>query len=111
MRRTLRGAENLGFLHLYDGEEAVSVGVMQALGPADAVIATYREHGQALARGVPRRRDGGNARQAQRAVAAVAAARCTSSTARRFYGGNAIVGGGLPLSIGVALADRMGRPQ
>src|SRR3974377_1520590 len=42
----------LGFLHLYDGEEAVSVGVMEALQPQDAVIATYREHGQALARGV-----------------------------------------------------------
>ena len=43
----------LGFLHLCDGEEAVSVGVMQALGPQDAVVATYREHGQALARGLP----------------------------------------------------------
>jgi pyruvate dehydrogenase E1 component alpha subunit/2-oxoisovalerate dehydrogenase E1 component len=42
----------LGFLHLCDGEEAVSVGVMQALGPQDAVVATYREHGQALARGL-----------------------------------------------------------
>ena len=42
-----------GFLHLYDGEEAVSVGVMQALAPEDAVVATYREHGQAIARGIP----------------------------------------------------------
>ena len=42
-----------GFLHLYIGEEAVAVGVMQALKPEDAVVATYREHGQALARGVP----------------------------------------------------------
>src|SRR5512135_2441837 len=42
----------LGFLHLYDGEEAVSVGVMAALKPEDAIVATYREHGQALARGV-----------------------------------------------------------
>src|SRR5512142_1274516 len=45
----------LGFLHLYDGEEVVSVGVMEALTAEDSVIATYREHGQALARGV----DGG----------------------------------------------------
>jgi len=43
----------LGFLHLYDGEEAVSVGTMQALTSDDAVVATYREHGQALARGIP----------------------------------------------------------
>jgi TPP-dependent pyruvate/acetoin dehydrogenase alpha subunit len=41
-----------GFLHLYIGEEAVSVGVTAALTPEDAVVATYREHGQALARGV-----------------------------------------------------------
>src|SRR5512146_2447817 len=42
-----------GFLHLYIGEEAVAVGVMQALTPADAIVATYREHGHALARGLP----------------------------------------------------------
>ena len=42
-----------GFLHLYIGEEAVAVGAMQALTPDDAIVATYREHGQALARGVP----------------------------------------------------------
>ena len=43
-----------GFLHLYDGEEAVAVGVCSALDPSrDAVVATYREHGHALAHGVP----------------------------------------------------------
>jgi TPP-dependent pyruvate/acetoin dehydrogenase alpha subunit len=42
-----------GFLHLYDGQEAIAVGVMQALEPRDAVVATYRDHGQAIARGVP----------------------------------------------------------
>ena len=42
-----------GFLHLYNGEEAIAVGVMQTLGADDAVVATYREHGHALARGVP----------------------------------------------------------
>src|SRR5512141_2312645 len=41
-----------GFLHLYDGEEAVAVGVMAALTPEDNIVATYREHGHALARGV-----------------------------------------------------------
>ena len=40
-----------GFLHLYVGEEAVAVGAMQALGPEDAIVSTYREHGHALARG------------------------------------------------------------
>ena len=42
-----------GFVHLYIGEEAVAVGVNQALTDRDAVVATYREHGHALARGVP----------------------------------------------------------
>jgi TPP-dependent pyruvate/acetoin dehydrogenase alpha subunit len=41
-----------GFLHLYIGEEAVATGVMAALRPEDAVVATYREHGHALARGI-----------------------------------------------------------
>ncbi|MGA2494336.1 MAG: pyruvate dehydrogenase (acetyl-transferring) E1 component subunit alpha [Roseiarcus sp.] len=98
----------VGFLHLYDGEEAVSVGVMQALGPDDAVVATYREHGQALARGVP----------AGAVMAEMLGKRegcCLGrggsmhifDRQRRFYGGNAIVGGGLPLAVGVALADKM----
>ena len=42
-----------GFLHLYDGEEAVEIGVIPVLEKRDRVVATYREHGQALVRGVP----------------------------------------------------------
>src|SRR6266508_3985891 len=42
-----------GFLHLYIGEEAVAMGTMQALTAEDGIVATYREHGQALARGIP----------------------------------------------------------
>ena len=41
-----------GFLHLYIGEEATGVGSLQAFTPDDAIVATYREHGQALARGM-----------------------------------------------------------
>ena len=41
-----------GFLHLYIGEEAVAAGCMRALTAEDAVVATYREHGHALARGI-----------------------------------------------------------
>ena len=41
-----------GFLHLYIGEEAVAVGALHALRPADNVVATYREHGHALVRGL-----------------------------------------------------------
>jgi len=42
-----------GFLHLYIGEEAVAAGAMQSFTPEDAIVTTYREHGYALARGVP----------------------------------------------------------
>jgi pyruvate dehydrogenase E1 component alpha subunit len=98
----------LGFLHLYDGEEAVSVGVMEALGPGDAVVATYREHGQAIARGIPM-----TALMAEMLGKAEGCCRGRGGSmhifdrAARFYGGNAIVGGGLPLAVGVALGDKM----
>ncbi len=97
-----------GFLHLYDGEEAVSVGVMQALTPQDAVVATYREHGQAIARGIPM---GPLMAEMFGKLSGVCRGRGGSmhvfDRASRFYGGNAIVGGGLPLAVGIALADRM----
>lgn len=100
-----------GFLHLYDGEEAVAVGVMGTLEPRDAVVATYREHGQALARGVPM-----NAVMAEMLGKAEGCSRGRGGSmhlfdaARRFFGGNAIVGGGLPLAVGIALADQRLRP-
>lgn len=100
-----------GFLHLYDGEEAVAVGVMAALGPQDAVVATYREHGQALARGVPM-----DALMAEMLGKREGCCRGRGGSmhvfdgGRRFFGGNAIVGGGLPLAAGIALADRQLRP-
>ena len=72
-----------GFLHLYDGEEAVAVGVIPALEPRDRIVATYREHGQALVRGVPMTRHWPRCTESRRAAAAAAAARCTSSTAHQ----------------------------
>lgn len=99
-----------GFLHLYVGEEAVATGVMQALGPEDAVVATYREHGHALARGIDA---GGLMAEMYGRREGVSRGRGGSmhifDAATRFYGGNAIVGGGLPLAVGLALADRMQR--
>ena len=85
---------------------------MQALRPEDAVVATYREHGHALARGVP-----AGALMAEMFGKAKGCSRGRGGSmhlfdaARRFYGGNAIVGGGLPLAVGLALADQLlGRP-
>jgi pyruvate dehydrogenase E1 component alpha subunit len=97
-----------GFLHLYIGEEAVAVGVMQSLRPEDAVVATYREHGHALVRGVP-----AGAVMAEMFGRQEGCSRGRGGSmhlfdvARRFYGGNAIVGGGLPLAVGLALADKL----
>ena len=97
-----------GFLHLYIGEEAIAVGAMQALLPADAVVATYREHGHALARGVSM-----NAVMAEMYGKAEGCSHGRGGSmhlfdaATRFYGGNAIVGGGLPLAVGLALAEKM----
>jgi pyruvate dehydrogenase E1 component alpha subunit len=97
-----------GFLHLYIGEEAVAVGVMQSLGPEDAVVATYRDHGHALARGVPA---GSIMAEMFGKTEGCSHGRGGSmhlfDATRRFYGGNAIVGGGLPIAIGLALADAM----
>ncbi len=96
-----------GFLHLYIGEEAIAVGALSVLTPEDQVVATYREHGHALARGVP-----------MGAVLAEMYGRTNGCSrgrggsmhlfdaATRFYGGNAIVGGGLPLATGLALANK-----
>ncbi len=98
----------LGFLHLYDGEEAVSVGVMEALEPQDAVIATYREHGQALARGVdPGCLMGEMLGKLNGCCRGRGGSMHFFHREHRFYGGNAIVGGGLPLALGVALGDKM----
>jgi len=97
-----------GFLHLYIGEEATGVGAMQAFTPEDAIVATYREHGHALARGIP-----------TGSLMAEMFGRATGCShghggsmhffdkSRRFYGGYAIVGGGLPIAVGLALADKL----
>jgi pyruvate dehydrogenase E1 component alpha subunit len=97
-----------GFLHLYIGEEAIAAGVMRCLEPRDAVLATYREHGHALLRGVSA--DSIMAEMFGKATG------CSGGrggsmhlfdAASRFFGGNAIVGGHLPLAVGLGLADQM----
>ncbi len=97
-----------GFLHLYIGEEAVATGVMANLRAEDAVVATYREHGHALLRGISM-----NAIMAEMFGKREGCSRGRGGSmhlfdaATRFYGGNAIVGGGLPIALGLALAHRL----
>jgi pyruvate dehydrogenase E1 component alpha subunit len=94
-----------GFLHLCIGEEATVVGATQALRETDYLMSTYREHGQALARGT-----------SPDAVMAELFGRvdgCSGGRGgsmhlfdfeRRFLGGYGIVGGNLPLAVGVGLS-------
>jgi pyruvate dehydrogenase E1 component alpha subunit len=105
----LYGAGHIrGFLHLYDGEEAIAVGVMQVLGGGDAIVSTYREHGHALARGVGM---GPLMAELFGKRSGCSGGRGGSmhifDAATRFYGGNAIVGGGIPLAAGLALAEQL----
>ena len=94
-----------GFCHLYIGQEAVAVGVSAALRADDYVISSYREHGQALVRGIP--------------ATTVMAELCGKATgcsrgkggsmhlfdaAKRFMGGHAIVGSHIPLATGLGFA-------
>lgn len=94
-----------GFCHLYIGQEAVSTGVISLLRPDDYIITTYRDHGQALARGMtPRavmselfgrqdgcaRGKGGSMHMFDKQLG--------------FLGGHGIVGGHVPIAAGVAFA-------
>lgn len=99
-----------GFLHLYIGQEACAVGVIGELASDDPIVSHYREHGHALVRGVPARsimaemfgRLGGCSRGRGGSMHLF-------DVARHFYGGNAIVGGGMPLAAGLALADQLAK--
>jgi pyruvate dehydrogenase E1 component alpha subunit len=99
-----------GFLHLYIGEEAVAVGAMRAFGPDDAIVATYREHGHALVRGVSAKAIMAEMYGKQEGCSrGRGGSMHLFDAATRFYGGNAIVGGGLPIALGLALADKLQR--
>ncbi|MCS7325361.1 MAG: pyruvate dehydrogenase (acetyl-transferring) E1 component subunit alpha [Anaerolineae bacterium] len=98
-------AKIAGFLHLYNGQEAIAVGAVSALNPDDEIVVNYRDHGWALARGC-----------SARAVMAELFGRATGTTggrggsmhlvdvSRHFWGGYAIVGGHLPLAVGLGVA-------
>jgi pyruvate dehydrogenase E1 component alpha subunit len=94
-----------GFLHLCIGEEATVVGAVDALRDGDYLLSTYREHGQALARGTP-----ANAVMAELFGRVDGCSKGRGGSMhlfdfeRRFLGGYGIVGGNLPLAAGVALA-------
>jgi pyruvate dehydrogenase E1 component alpha subunit len=96
-----------GFLHLYIGQEAVAVGAIATLKPEDYVIATYREHAHAYAKGMP----------AREIIAEMygKATGCSKGLGgsmhlfdqpRNFLGGYGIVGGHIPIACGTAFASK-----
>jgi len=96
-----------GFLHLYIGEEAIAVGAISALMPQDYVVTHYRDHGHALVKGMDP-----NAAMAELFGKATGCSKGKGGSMhlfdaeKRFMGGYAIVGGQLPLAVGLALASK-----
>ncbi|MGM0450089.1 MAG: pyruvate dehydrogenase (acetyl-transferring) E1 component subunit alpha [Pseudomonadota bacterium] len=97
-----------GFLHVCIGQEGVAAGAMFNIRDEEAVVSAYRDHGHALLKGV----------SMERVMAEMYGKASGCALGRggsmhlfdqdtRFFGGNAIVGGGIPLAVGLALADRM----
>ena len=96
-----------GFLHLYNGEEAVAVGAISAIEPTDYILATYREHAHYLARVGDM-----NAAMAELFGKATGCAKGRGGSmhffdvSKRFMGGHAIIGGHVPIAAGIAFAAK-----
>ena len=97
-----------GFLHLYIGEEAVAVGAISLLEPQDYIITHYRDHGHALARGMePKACMAELCGRATGASGGKGGSMHLFDASRNFMGGHAIVGGQLPIGVGIGLGIRM----
>jgi pyruvate dehydrogenase E1 component alpha subunit len=95
----------VGFLHLYPGEEAVAAGVINAAGPSDYIVSTYREHAHALVRGVPARQVMAELfGRASGMSGGMGGSMHMFDRERRFMGGYGIVGETYPIAIGIAYA-------
>ena len=96
-----------GFCHLHIGQEALCVGVQKALRDSDYVLSGYRSHTQAIAKGIP---PGQVMAELFGKVGGVCRGKGGSmhmfSKERRFFGGHGIVGGQVPIGVGVAFAIR-----
>ena len=96
-----------GFCHLYIGQEAVAVGSIAALGPGDYIVASYREHGHALARGMSSR--GVMAElfgKADGCSGGKGGSMHLFDASKGFLGGHGIVGGHIPLATGMAFSAK-----
>jgi len=105
-----RAGELAGFLHVCIGQEAVAVGVCRALGPDDVMGSTHRAHGHALANGTPP--DEVMAElygKIEGCSHGYGGSMHLYDVERGLIGANAVVGGGLPATVGAALAFQMRR--
>jgi pyruvate dehydrogenase E1 component subunit alpha len=101
-----------GFLHLYIGEEGVAVGTIAALQPDDDVITHYRDHGYALARGIdPKNVMAELYGKATGVSKGKGGSMHLADVSKHFWGGYAIVGGHIPLAVGMALAHQYRNEQ
>ena len=96
-----------GFCHLYIGQEAVAVGAISTLEPDDYILASYREHGHALVRGMDPGEVMAELCGKQSGVSKGKGGSMHLFDKRRhFLGGHAIVGGQIPLAVGAAFASK-----
>jgi pyruvate dehydrogenase E1 component subunit alpha len=95
-----------GFLHLAIGEEATIVGTTSVMREEDYLVGTYRTHGHAIARGTePRRVMAELFGRVDGTSGGRGGSMHIFDSERRFMGGYGIVGGNLPIAIGLALAS------
>lgn len=103
-----REGEVVGSVHLCLGQEAIPVGAMSALGPQDRVLTTYRGHGWALASGVdPTALMAEIAQRSGGTNGGRAGSPMLSAPEHGFLGENSIIGAGLPIAAGVAMASEL----
>ena len=97
-----------GFLHLYNGQEAIPAGFVHAMDlTKDAMITAYRCHVHPMAMGVdPKRIMAELCGKATGTSQGLGGSMHIFSKEHRFYGGHGIVGGQIPLGAGIAFADK-----
>lgn len=96
-----------GYVHYYIGQEAIAAGIIPLLQQGDTLLASYRDHGHALALGTePRKVMAELFGRATGAAGGKGGSMHIYDMERGFLGGYGIVGGSLPLSVGAAFAHK-----